>query len=125
MIKQISIIVVGTILTIIILNLLQIVSSDFLLASVIAGAMALISAFTAYFFFQKSLGKKNNEFMLYNLGGMGIRLIFLLVVVIIVIKFLNIDEYAFIFLFFIFYFISLVFEVNYFRKKAKEQGKSK
>jgi len=80
---------------------------------------------TDNYFFQKSLGKNNNDFLLYNLGGMGIRLLFLLIVVIIVIKFLNIDEYAFIFLFFIFYFISLVFEVNYFRKKAKEQGKSK
>lgn len=125
MIKQISTIVIGTVLVILILNFLDIVTADFLLASIIAGIMTLISAFTASFFFQKSLGKTNNEFLLYNLGGMGIRLIFLLVVVIIVIKFLNIDEYAFIFIFFIFYFISLVFEVNYFRKKAKEQSKSK
>lgn len=125
MIKQITTIVIGTVLVILILNLLNIVTADFLFASIIAGIMTLISAFTAYFFFRKSLGKTNNEFLLYNLGGMGIRLIFLLVVVIIVIKFLNIDEYAFIFLFFIFYFISLIFEVNYFRKKAKEQSKSK
>ena len=125
MIKQISIILIGTTLIIAILNYFNLVSSDFLVASLIAGAMTFISSFSAFFFFQKSIGKKSSEFLMYNLGGMIFRLIFLLVVVIIVIKFLNIDEYAFIFLFFIFYFISLVFEINYFRKKAKDLGKSK
>lgn len=125
MIKQISIIVFGTVLTISILNYSDVVSADFFISSLIAGSMTLVSAFSAFFFFRKSLGKSNNEFLLYNLGGMGLRLLFLLVIVIIVIKFLNIDEYAFIFLFFIFYFISLIFEVNYFRKKIKEHGKSK
>ena len=125
MIKQVYSIYIGFAIIFLVLNAFNILAWSFVEASLIALVINIPTTYSAYFFFNKSLGKSNNEFLLFNLGGMMIRLFFLLVVVFIVIKFLNIDKYAFIFLFFIFYFTSLIFEVNYFRVKAKEQGKSK
>ncbi len=125
MIKQVFTIYFGFALIFTLLGILDISEWSFVKASLIALLINVPATFSAYYFFNKSLGKSNNEFLLFNLGGMLVRLFFLLIVVFIVIKFLNIDKYAFIFLFFIFYFTSLIFEVNYFRKKAKEQVKSK
>lgn len=125
MIKQVYSIYIGFAFIFLVLSAFDILAWSFVEASLIALVINIPTTYSAYFFFNKSLGKSNNEFLLFNLGGMMIRLFFLLVVVFIVIKFLNIDKYAFIFLFFIFYFTSLIFEVNYFRVKAKEQGKSK
>lgn len=58
--------------------------------------------------------------MIYNLGGLVVRLMVLLTIFVLVIKFLNIDNYGFILVFFLFYFISLVFEVKFYLKKAKK-----
>lgn len=58
--------------------------------------------------------------MIYNLGGLVVRLMVLLTIFVLVIKFLNIDDYGFILVFFLFYFISLVFEVKFYLKKAKK-----
>lgn len=125
MIKQILTVIIGSILILVILNLLDFAGWNSVQAALIAGLINAVNAFAAYIFFEKSYQKSNNKFLIYNLGGMILRLLFLLVFVFIVIKFLKIDKYAFIFLFFIFYFTSLFFEVRYFMKKAKEQGKSK
>ncbi len=125
MIKQIYTIYIGFALIFVLLNVFDVIEWNIVEACLLALVINVPATFSAYFFFNKSLGKSNNEFLLFNLGGMMVRLFFLLVVVFIVIKFLNIDKYAFIFLFFIFYFTSLIFEVNYFRVKAKEQSKSK
>ncbi|MDZ7765286.1 MAG: hypothetical protein U5K00_12795 [Melioribacteraceae bacterium] len=125
MIKQVFTIYGGFLLIFLILSLFEVIEWSLFNTALLAIGLNIPTTYSAYYFFNKSLGKTNNEFLLFNLGGMMIRLFFLLVVVFIVIKFLNIDKYAFIFLFFIFYFTSLIFEVNYFRIKAKEQGKAK
>lgn len=125
MIKQVFTIYGGFLLIFLVLSFFDVIEWSLFNTALLAIGLNVPTTFSAYYFFNKSLGKSNNEFLLFNLGGMMIRLFFLLVVVFIVIKFLNIDKYAFIFLFFIFYFTSLIFEVNYFRVKAKEQGKAK
>ncbi len=125
MIKQVYTIIIGITLIFVLLNIFGVIEWPLVKACLIAAPINMLTSFSAYFFFKKSLGRTNNEFLLFNLGGMLLRMFFLLIVLIIVIKFLNVDKYAFIFLFFIFYFTSLIFEVNYFRVKAKEQGKSK
>ena len=125
MIKQLYTIFIGISIIFAILYAFNVIEWSILEACLLAASINMLTAYSAYFFFKKSFGRSNNDFLLFNLGGMLLRILFLLVVVIIVIKFLNVDKYAFIFLFFIFYFTSLIFEVNYFRKKAKELGKSK
>lgn len=125
MIKQVYTIIVGISTIFVLLNLFNVIEWYLVEACLIAAGLNMLTSFSAYYFFKKSLGKSNKEFLIFNLGGMFLRIIFLLIVVIIVIKFLNVDKYAFIFLFFIFYFTSLIFEVNFFHRKAKEQGKSK
>ena len=58
--------------------------------------------------------------MIYNLGGLSLRLFALLIIFVLVIKFLNIDKYAFILVFFLFYFITLVIEVLFYLRIAKK-----
>lgn len=97
------------------------ISQLFLTSSVYAGVLNLINAIAAVKLFQLSHKSGNSSFLIYNLGGLTIRLISLLIAFVIVIKFLNIDEYAFIFIFFIFYFVSLIFEVFFYIKTVKKQ----
>ncbi len=112
--------IIFTILTILFFS--GTISKLFLFSSMIAGALNLINAFAAVKFFQLSHKSGNSSFMIYNLGGLTVRLLGLLVVFVLVIKFLNIDEYAFIFIFFLFYFISLILEVMFYIKTVKKQA---
>ncbi|MCB0750393.1 MAG: hypothetical protein KDC52_02845 [Ignavibacteriae bacterium] len=97
------------------------ISQLFVISSIYAGALNLINALAAVKLFQLSHKAGNSSFIIYNLGGLTVRLISLLIAFVIVIKFLNIDEYAFIFIFFIFYFVSLIFEVFFYIKTVKKQ----
>ncbi|MBK8943718.1 MAG: hypothetical protein IPM32_00470 [Ignavibacteriae bacterium] len=105
-----------------ILYFTQTISSLFLLSSLLAAGINLANAFAAVKLFQVSYKKGSSSFMIYNLGGLGIRLMGILIIFLLVIKFLKIDEYAFIFIFFLFYFISLILEV-FFYIKYKENSK--
>jgi len=71
-------------------------------------------------FWEFSRNKPNKTFLIFNLGGMVLRLLLTLIGVFVVIKFLNIDKYAFIFALFIWYILFLSYEVNLFRKKAEK-----
>ena len=103
-----------------ILRYTEIISQLFFISSIYAGILNLINAFAAVKLFEFSYKSDGTSFLVYNLGGLGIRLTLLLIVFIVVIKFLNIDEYGFILVFFLFYFISLVFEVLFYLKTAKK-----
>ena len=98
----------------------DVISQIFLISSIYAGLLNLINAFLAVKLFNLSYKYGGPMFMMYNLGGLGIRMIFLLIIFVLVIKFLNIDKYAFILVFFLFYFISMIFEVMFYLKKAKK-----
>ena len=120
MIKQLLIVKFGTVSVIFLLHLFNQIEPSILYASLCAGALTLMNAIAAYFLFEQSIGKSDSLYLVYNLGGMGVRVLFLLMFVFLVIYFLKIDKYAFIFIFFIFYFTSLVLEVNYFVKKSQK-----
>ena len=77
----------------------------------------LINLFTALLFYYLSINRSNQVFMLLNLGGMGVRVFFLLIGVMMSLIFLEIDKYAFILVFLIFYSMSIVFEVRHFNSK--------
>jgi len=90
--------------------------------SVIASlVLNFINSFIAFQLFNISFKKSNANYLIANLGGMGIRVLFILLSVIVVIKFLNIEKIAFILLFFIFYFLLLIIEVVFFMKKIEEK----
>ena len=76
----------------------------------------LINLFAALLFYYLSINRSNQVFMLLNIGGMGVRVFFLLFGVMMSLIFLEIDKYAFIFIFLIFYSISIYIEIKYFYK---------
>lgn len=98
----------------------DVITTHFLSSSIYAGLLNLINAFLAVKLFNISYKKGGSSFMIYNLGGLGIRLMFLLIAFVVIIKFLNIDKYGFILVFFLFYFISLFFEVIFYLKKSNK-----
>lgn len=83
------------------------------LSTLYAGILVFLNFAAAAFFYKLSIDKSNKIYLLFNLGGMGIRIVFLLISIVLVIKFLKIDKYAFILVFFIFYFVALIFELKY------------
>lgn len=76
----------------------------------------LINLFAALMFYYLSINRSNQVFMLLNIGGMGVRIFFLLFGVMMSLIFLEIDKYAFIFIFLIFYSSSIYTEIKYFNR---------
>jgi hypothetical protein len=95
---------------------LQVIDQLILVSAVYAGLLNIINFVTASAAFIWTLKKDNKKFLIFNLGGMGVRLFFLLLGIFILLKFLKIDFYAFILVFFVFYFIFLIVEVYNFHK---------
>jgi hypothetical protein len=96
----------------------NVVSYEFLSASFYAGIINALNVTAALLAFNYTLNKSNSAFLIFNMGGMVVRLFVLLGIFLIFLKFLNIDKSGFIFTFFFLYFISLILEINYFRIKA-------
>lgn len=94
----------------------------FITSALYAAILNIFNISLALVFYYLSASKSNKTFLIFNLGGMGLRLFFLLISVFIFLKFLKVDEYAFIFIFFIFYFLQLIFEIGYFNKRANNPG---
>lgn len=96
------------------------ISSAFLYASFYGGLINILNVLASLFAFNYSLEKGNKTFLLYNMGGMLLRMLLLLAAILILLKFLNIDKYGFIFTFSILYISFLVVEINYFRVKISQ-----
>ncbi len=77
----------------------------------------MINLSIALSFYNFSKSKSNQLFLLLNLGGMGVRIFFLLITFTLSLIFLEIDKYAFILVFLIFYSMSIVFEIKHFNSK--------
>jgi hypothetical protein len=113
---------IACIITIALLYFFQIIDQLFLNSAIYAILFNIINFVAAVYLFKSSLGKSNNTFLIKNLGGMGLRLIILLLVIFISLKFLNIVRYGFILVFFIFYFVYLILEINFFRLSSINKG---
>ena len=91
-------------------------------------AYACIISFINFIIFiglvEFSIKKSNKTFLLYNLGGMPVRMVIMLVLVFLTIKFLKIDEFKFIFAFFLLYVLFLVYEINIIRLKVEKPLKA-
>lgn len=96
-----------------------IISATMLLPFSVAYILNLLNTFTAIKLFDRSINGSNKSFLINVLGGMGIRILFLLISILLIIKVLNIDKYIFIFTFFIIYFFLLVAEIVYYNTKLK------
>lgn len=105
-----------------ILYYLDFIDKLFISSALYAAVLNILNIILALLLYYFSIGKSNSTFLMLNLGGMGVRLFFLLVSVFIFLKFLKIDKYAFIFIFFIFYFLQIIFEIAYLNKRAKNTG---
>jgi hypothetical protein len=66
----------------------------------------------AVYLFRLSHKKDNVSFLIYNFGGLVIRLGVILVLIFYCLKFLNIETYAFIFHLLIFYFLLQIMEIK-------------
>lgn len=99
----------------------KLININIVIASVVAWFINSMNFVASIWMFNKGFRKPNKEFLIYTLGGMGIRLFFMLILIFISIQFLNIDKYGFIFTLVLIYFINLIIEVNYFRKKVSEK----
>jgi len=98
------------------------INSLFFISSFYAAILNIFNFAVLLLLFYISADKSNKSFLIFNLGGMGVRLLFLLASVFIFLKFLKIDEYAFIFTFFIFYFLQMTLEINYINQRSKNTG---
>lgn len=66
-----------------------------------------------------SIKKTNKTFLIFNLGGMGIRLLIMLLMVFISIKILKVGLLGFIFALFIWYIFFLIFEIAIVRRSLE------
>ena len=62
--------------------------------------------------FSYSVKKSNKIFLIFTIGGMGIRLLIMLAAIFLSIKFLKVDLVGFIFGFFIWYVFLLIYEIS-------------
>ncbi len=104
-----------SVITIIILFLLIYVnslSSEIGIAIIVAIVVSVLNFLLFLGSFNYSVGKSNKIFLIFTVGGMGIRLLLMLVAVFISIKFLKVDLVGFIFGFFIWYVFLLIYEIS-------------
>jgi hypothetical protein len=94
------------------------ITGEFFIASLYAGALNLINVTAAILLFNYAVKKTNKEFLIFNFGGMTVRLLALLVCVFVFFRITDVDKYGFIVLFFVFYFVFLIFEINHFLLKT-------
>ena len=99
------------------LNFFTSLSGEIIFSFLAALSINFINFLAALSFFRFSFQKDNKSFLIFNLGGMVLRLFLMLIILIISLNSLKIDQYAFIFTFLLFYFISLFGEIIYFHKK--------
>ena len=99
-----------------------VIDFSFLYSALIAGILNIVNSLIAILLFEYSYKKGGNVFLLANLGGMGARMVFMLVSILVIMKFFKIHEIGFLLIFFIIYFILLSSEVFYFHKKTKNKN---
>jgi len=122
-ISPIFFIYIPLIVIILILKLTSVIDQIVFISIAAALLLNLFNLSAALLFYYLSINRSNQVFMLLNLGGMGVRVFFLLIGFVIVLIFLEIDKYAFILVFLILYSLSIITEIKYFHKENKKLRK--
>lgn len=101
-----------------------IMTADSLEAFLAGLTLNLVNALTAFPLMKKGMAGSNKEFLIYSLGGMSARIMFLLIVIFVIIKFMNINLIEFLIGFFVFYFAFLIWEVYYYNLRSIKKEKT-
>ena len=104
------------------LNQISIITRDSILFACLISFINFIIFIVLLEFSNKG---SNKVFLIYNLGGMGLRIILMLILVFLIIKFLKIIEFEFIFTFFLLYVLFLIYEINIIRQKVEKPLKAR
>jgi hypothetical protein len=100
---------------------LTMASEDVIIASLTGLLLDTINIFLGYIFIEMARGKSMTGFLKYVLGGMSLRLLFLLSSLFFAIKVLRLHLIAFVVSLFLYYVIYLIFEILYIDKKVREK----
>jgi len=103
---------ITAILVMLVLIFFKVISVSLGSSFLVATAISLINFSLFMFLFSYSYKKTNKIFLLFTVGGMGVRLFLMLIAVFLSIKFLNVDVVGFIFAFFISYVFLLIYEIS-------------
>jgi hypothetical protein len=106
-------------ISILLLYQINIISFDFLKSFILAGFITYLNFLLGYFFLVFSKGKSDTIFLIMIMGGMLLRLFFMLLLVLISLKFLDIRTGVFIFVIFFFYVFYLLVEILYLYKEKR------
>lgn len=117
--KYLTLFLITLFIVFVLLWLLGLIIKSTFYVFTIAYLLNIVNTLLAIKLFDRSIKGSNKLFLINVLGGMGLRILFLLICILLIIKLLNIDKYLFIFTFFIIYFILLVFEIVYYNLKLK------
>jgi hypothetical protein len=101
-----------------------IMTADSLKAFLAGLSLNLINALIAFPLMKKGMKGSNKEFLIFSLGGMSARIMFLLIVIFVIIKFMNINLIEFLIGFFVFYFAFLIWEVYYYNLRSIKKEKT-
>jgi len=91
------------------------ITSLFVQSTVYAGILNLINVILSVYAFNRGYRNSNKNFILFIFGGMIIRMFLILLLFFIFIKYFHLQIMLFVFAFLVLYFISLIFEINYYR----------
>lgn len=110
----------AAILILLIISYLNAISFHLSLSILIAALITTMNFILFVFSFNYSFKKSNNIFLIFTLGGIGVRLLLMLALVFISIKFLKVDKSGFIFAFFLWYIFYLMYEISVVKLKLKQ-----
>lgn len=110
------------IVIVLVMRIFNVISYSIFISAGLAIILNFVNTIAAIGLFDKSFKKNNKIFLINVLGGMGVRILFLLLLIFIILKTLNIEKYQFIFTFFILYFLLLFYEIFYYTKKINKKN---
>ena len=122
-IKTLLYIYLPSLVAVFILCHISLISFEIYLSAISAILINFINLSAALFLYHLSINRSNQIFMILNLGGMGVRVFFMLLSFVLILIFLEIDTIAFILVFLIFYSLSMVIEIKYFNKTVQKVRK--
>lgn len=96
-------------------------SSDVMVAVAIGAGLSTVNVLAGFLAIEYSFGRSHTTFLRVVLGGMGIRMVFLLGAILVLIKLVGVDIVALTSSLFCFYTIFLVLEVIFIQKKTLKQ----
>ncbi len=90
-------------------------------ALIVSGILGTINIVVSFIILIYSYDKDIKGFMVNYFGGMGIRLLFLLLIIFLVLKFMQIDIFVFILSLFVLYFVFQTLEIYYIHSYQKRK----